>query len=152
MSRARIKVNVASPASFTTPGSKADAEHACPRTRMQHHATTHDHTHKRRSTPPPHCSRMLTSLPGLTSRSRATPAQAHVAKANEIRVWACEMRNIPKLLRRHARIRSTLLTQPARRQKEAHLLVLVGEPVHTDFVTRNSHGKRFRAVARAHPM
>ena len=57
---------------------------------------------------------------------------------------ACEMRNSPKLLRRHARIRSTLLTQPARRQKEAHLLFLVGEPVHTDFVTRNSHGERFR--------
>ena len=32
-----------------------------------------------------------------------------------------------------------------RRQKEAHLLVLVGEPVHTDFVTRNSHGKRFHS-------
>ena len=112
MSRARIKVNVASPASFTTPGSKADAEHACPRTRMQHHATTHDHTHKRRSTPPPHCSRMLTSLPGLTSRSRATPAQAHVAKANEIRVWACEMGNGPNPTpRAHARIAKPLTQQ-----------------------------------------
>ena len=57
-----------------------DSHHAASR----HHALTSTRTSAgARLHCKPHCSRMLTSLPGLTSRSRATPAQAHVAKANE---------------------------------------------------------------------
>lgn len=52
-------------------------------TTKSHHAAlrhiTHGLTHKRRSTPPPHCSRMLTSLPGLKSKSTAPGSQQPLA-------------------------------------------------------------------------
>ena len=90
----------------------------CMHATVTHHAASHHNAlaTSRTSTGArcnSHPTRMLTSLPGLTSRSRATPAQAHVAKANEIRVWACEMGNGPNPTpRAHARIAKPL-TQPA---------------------------------------
>ena len=102
---------------------------------------THDLTHKHRSTPrPPLQQDAQIIFPA--SRARERPARSKVrTEQNETRG---ESRNGPKLLRRHARIRSTTRAASTGARGGAPSF-LVGEPVHTDFVTRNSHGKRFHS-------
>ena len=66
---------------------------------MQPQSTTHTrpHTHEYSSTPSPHRSRMLTSLPGLKSKSKApTPAHGKLCRANETGEWAYKMANRPE--------------------------------------------------------
>ena len=80
------------------------------------HATsqrTHDLTHKHRGTPQPHCSRMLTSLPGHKSKSRITPAHSKLCWANKPGEWASDKQNgTNPTPRAHASI-TTPFTQPA---------------------------------------
>ena len=97
---------------------------------------THDLTHKHRSTPQSHGSRMLTSLPGLKSKSRITRLTANFAgRTKPISGLArCETAHNPP--REHTHASRTPLTQRAwahcgGEQKEAHLgflLSLVATP------------------------